>query len=558
MSIPSPELAELINKLLDETITDDERRRLVSILRDSESARDHYFDCVDVHLGVVELAEIEHGRRRAVDAEIPDLNELIGLAPSAEQTVPSNAPRLLNTILAVAATAAFASLWLSNRDNGEEQLARSEATSPAESEATASYIAEIGAVSMDVEWGANSADQEFLLRVRPGDRLDIEKGLVRLCYYSGAELILRGPCSFTSTGVESGTLHHGELTGRADNCTFALATPKAQVLDLGTAFGVAVDRSLNTDVCVFEGKVQLTASGENEVGAESLLMTRGMAARATGAGEIATDIAIDSERFARSIPLPPSLIETGRLSLVDVMNGYEQEGYRLAIGIAPDTGEAYQQSWLASHMAYPRQRRGVYHATNWHPMIDGVFIPASSGENAQIDSSGGVTNLPVNGARTSGPIWSRRQVSSDSKIVFHENFWGGLTLNRVLQRLRHCEWGMIGVHANAGITFDLQAIRKHYDRVPSRFVTKVANLDNSDQMASAETHEKRFVADFRLFVDGELRASRFGFGRTDGDMRIETQLDPSSRYLTIVTTDAGHYWYDQVALIDPVLELTEE
>lgn len=561
MTTPSPELDQLINKLLDATISEGERQRLGALLRDSESGRELYLDYVDVHLGVVEQSEFEHDRRRAMDSRVPDFNDLVATPGPQVPARPAvfTTWRLLASALTIAATVALAFVWLDRGGGDEATVARVESNGPSETQMLTSYVAEIGAVSSDVKWGEDSADQEFFLRVRPGDRLDIEEGLVRLSYYSGANLILRGPCSFTATGVESGTLHRGELTGRAENCTFALATPKAQVLDLGTEFGVTVDRLLNTDVCVFEGKVKLTAGQHDATDNKSLLMTVGMAARATSDGQIATNVEIDADRFARSIPLPPSLIETGRLSLVDVVNGYEKEGYRLAIGIAPDTGEAYQQSWLASHRAYPRQRRGVYHATNWHPMVDGVFIPAPSGINSQVDSSGGSTTLPNSGAKTSGPIWSRRRVSSDSKIVFHENFWGGLTLNRVLQRLQHCEWGMIGLHANVGITFDLKAIREQFGKTPARFVSQVTNLDNSDQHTAGDgTTEKRFVADFRLFVDGELRASRFGFGRTDGDMRIDTPLDPSDRFLTIVTTDAGHYWYDQVALIDPVLELTEE
>ncbi len=559
-----PNFDRLIDKLLDETLSEEEGARLASLLGEDAAARERYFEYVNVHLGVIERSEIE------AHSLVPTTEDSLGPEGSGEiesqdATTSAGHERRSNlgpwsfathSVLAVALAASLALVWLlpqiwSPDGRAEIPLANTIDTTPV------TYIAEIGAMSADVEWGPSTTTHEFLLRVRPGDRLELKRGLVNLTYFSGANIILRGPCTFTPTGPDSGELLAGELTGRVDDTTFSLTTPNAHVLDLGTEFGVAVDEIENTDVCVFEGKVKLTAGALTEESADTLMMTVGMAARATREGRIATDISIDADRFARSIPLPPSLTETGRLSLVDVMNGYEPQGYRLAIGIAPDTGEAYQQSWLAENRAYPRQRRGIYHATGWHPMVDGVFIPPRDGMKVQIDSLATTTTLPTNGAGTSGPIWSRRRVEDPQSIVFHENFWGGQTLNRVLQRLQACDWGMIGVHANAGITFDLDAIRNHYGEEPTRFQAIVANLDNSDQKQEiGETAEKRFVADFRLYVDGELRASRFKFGRTDGDMNINATIGGSDRFLTIVSTDAGHYWYDQVVLIDPVLELS--
>jgi hypothetical protein len=113
------------------------------------------------------------------------------------------------------------------------------------------------------------------------------------------------------------------------------------------------------------------------------------------------------------------------------------------------------------------------------------------------------------------------------------------------------------------VTFNLEAIRSHWQRSPAAFRAIVSNLDNSMQRMPEWAAQVRLTADLRVFVDGNLRASRLDFGRKDGEIEITTELKKEDRYLTIVCTDAaqnaeaGHDAYDHVVLIDPVLELLQ-
>lgn len=568
------ELESLLHKLFDNSpnseFDDTDAHALEELLDSSAEARRLYFDFVNVQLAMMERAEIDSHTTESVVDPSSQSCEIVGQSLLA----PRRSKRIWIGYVLAAAACLLVGVLLRGFLRQPEGLEREEVTAnteqalPTDRDALgvrpqngaivpSRYVAEISSESSDVEWGAGGSSREFLLRLRAGDRLELNQGLVRIDYFSGASLILKGPSVFLVTGYESGRLESGELTGEVTIGKFALTTPSAKVIDLGTAFGVSVDGVANTDVCVFDGEVSLSAEDESGSFSEPMLLTVGMSARATRQGRISTDVEIDLDRFARRMPLPPSVEMTGGLSLVDVVNGYDHHTFRLAAGIAPDTGQAYQQEWFAANEAYPRSRKGTYHVTNWHPMVDGVFIPESSGRSVQIDSAGRTVALVKNGANTSGPIWSRRRIDDPSRIVFHENFWGGATLERVLERLGACEWGMIGLHANVGITFDLNSIRSMYAENPIRFRTVIANLDNSDEHRPGKTDEKRFVADFRLLVDGKLRRSRLGFGRTDGDLFISIPLRDTDRFLTIVTTDAGHYWYDQVVLIDPLLEFAE-
>jgi hypothetical protein len=66
------------------------------------------------------------------------------------------------------------------------------------------------------------------------------------------------------------------------------------------------------------------------------------------------------------------------------------------------------------------------------------------------------------------------------------------------------------------------------------------------------------TVDFRVFVDGDLRFERLGFGRKDGDQLVSVPLASRDRFLTLVVTDDGDPRFDHLMLIDPVVKLQEE
>ena len=110
----------------------------------------------------------------------------------------------------------------------------------------------------------------------------------------------------------------------------------------------------------------------------------------------------------------------------------------------------------------------------------------------------------------------------------------------------------MGLHANVGITFDLNAVRKSRLREPGYFKAVVANLDST---LSEDSSAVESIADMRIFVDGKLRYSRLQFSRSDGDAEIHVVLSKEDRFLTIVTSgNASDPAFAHVVLIDPVLE----
>ena len=65
---------------------------------------------------------------------------------------------------------------------------------------------------------------------------------------------------------------------------------------------------------------------------------------------------------------------------------------------------------------------------------------------------------------------------------------------------------------------------------------------------------ENFIADFRVYVDGKLMDSRLRFGKDDGDKEVSVPLTEKDRFLTVVSTDCSFMSYDQVLMIDPILQ----
>ena len=98
-----------------------------------------------------------------------------------------------------------------------------------------------------------------------GDRFHVASGLMQITYGTGAKVILQGPCTYEIDSDRSGFLAVGRLTARVEkgsgiwdlgsgkahpsafslqpSALFAVRTPTAVVTDLGTEFGVEVEKS---------------------------------------------------------------------------------------------------------------------------------------------------------------------------------------------------------------------------------------------------------------------------------------------------------------------------
>ena len=99
-----------------------------------------------------------------------------------------------------------------------------------------------------------------------GDRFGIQSGLLEITYNTGAQVILEGPVTYEVESKNGGFMGGGKLTGKVTTDAargLTIRTPTATVTDLGTEFGVEVDKEKNCHVNTFVGvvKVSPTAHG---------------------------------------------------------------------------------------------------------------------------------------------------------------------------------------------------------------------------------------------------------------------------------------------------------
>ena len=94
--------------------------------------------------------------------------------------------------------------------------------------------------------------------------------------------------------------------------------------------------------------------------------------------------------------------------------------------------------------------------------------------------------------------------------------------------------GALFLHANKGVTFDLEAIRRAYsDYKLLRFRAAAGNTETASERG------RPVSADLWVLVDGQIRFRRRGINRSHGAYSVVVPLDANDRFLTLAATDGG-------------------
>ena len=218
------------------------------------------------------------------------------------------------------------------------------------------------------------------------------------------------------------------------------------------------------------------------------------------------------------------------LDLADMVGGGDGTGTgRARQGIDARTGKA--ESKPLGHLDKVVPNRFSKSESRF---IDGVFIPGGENGKAEIPvSSTGITIRGIPGADAkawdlirNGPVNSQ-----------HSPELGGINF-------ADGDNSLIGLHANAGLTFDLAAIREASGEGAMRFTALLGYFG-----AAGAYH-----ADAWVFVDGEKVAEFRGLKRAGGLQAVEIPLPVTARFLTLLSTDGGNgISHDQVGFGNPKL-----
>ncbi|MEM9348382.1 MAG: FecR domain-containing protein [Planctomycetota bacterium] len=125
----------------------------------------------------------------------------------------------------------------------------------------------------DAVWSTESAEGALApgSQLQAGRRLTLKKGFAEITTNRGAVAIVEAPATIELYDNENALrLHNGKLVGICETDTskgFLVHTPTLDVTDLGTRFGIVVDRAGSTLAKVFTGSITVKQVGKEADGA---------------------------------------------------------------------------------------------------------------------------------------------------------------------------------------------------------------------------------------------------------------------------------------------------
>lgn len=350
--------------------------------------------------------------------------------------------------------------------------------------------------------------------------LFLQTGLIEIVFDKGAKVLLEAPAAFRLESSDHMILHTGQLfalvSGNAKG--FAVDTPSSRVIDLGTEFGIRVEQNGTSDLHMFKGKAELTSSSGNE-DKQVLTLTAGQATRVDTNGQV-RDIPISEQAFVRNFYSRTEFVWRGqKLCLVDLAG----KGNGLGTGntnVFVDPKEGYKES------LYCYGKGNEYHRLISNPFIDGLFIP--DGNKRQIISSMG--DQFVDCPKTNRECYTNLGINPEQGVWATDMRTGLVKFDG--QDYGDQEHPCLVMHANLGITFDLNAVRAMCPDIKlSRFVSKIGIADFEE---SSDCN-----ADFWVLVDGQVRHSRRNVKQKGVLSSVSVEIEPTDRFLTLITTDGG-------------------
>ncbi len=248
-------------------------------------------------------------------------------------------------------------------------------------------------------------------------------------------------------------------------------------------------------------------------------------------------LGVSSDCDSNGVPDECDLLETIiLLDLGDMAVGGNGLGSGLpGAGITPRTGalvpaDAWGGSGTASAFVVTKGDNGAANL----PYVDGVFVP--NGQTV-VSSTGMAFSFPPTTGRNWDAIRNAVAVYDNDAVPPHA--WP-LRLTDDPEQDR----AGLGMHTNAGITFDLAAIRAAYPTRPVLAVVAMGGL-------SVEAAENPTAAvDAWVLVDGVLRWTQHFVGLQNTHAALVVPIGATDRFVTLATTDAGSMTADHAAFAD--------
>ncbi len=238
--------------------------------------------------------------------------------------------------------------------------------------------------------------------------LQLEVGIVRLDFANGAMVTLQGPARFEIISKEKTRLESGILTASIPQSAvgFEVITPAVDVVDLGTAFGVSVGADGETDVCVFEGEVEVSLTESADT---PQLVREGNAVRSRPKADSIDSVDYSTERYEDAWPVTSGVLQaTGLMKFVspgpDFVPGKYEDSERILV--FPERSHVLLESDLEVNVTDPGQYIRVRRQDK-HPVAGGQAVRSYL---LQLNPIGEFTRKEADGARVIGQITFDRPI----------------------------------------------------------------------------------------------------------------------------------------------------
>ena len=265
------DLKDLIDQSLNETIGEDDLRALEQRLLEDPVSRLYYLKSTNLHASL---------RRRFSVKQNP--GNILSFTNYFFTT--------RRVLLAVAASLVLFfgifSLWIPSRSVGE--------------------VAQVVGAYRD-----NGVAYEIGEAVEPGS-IFISRGLLRLDFSNGARVTLEGPAELEVFNESRIVLRRGLVTATIPESAvgFVVDTISAHVVDLGTSFGVSVGKGGQTEVCVFDGEVEVSSSKTSGAGKLTQLVREGEAVRTKVDSSVIDSVSYETAQFENAWPVNYGVLQT--------------------------------------------------------------------------------------------------------------------------------------------------------------------------------------------------------------------------------------------------------
>lgn len=261
---PPPQLLNILEALLEGTLTQCQREQLASILSTSQDAQRFFVEYLGLHATIQwQALELFEGVDSSTYASTEPML-VCQLPPEDDVAAPTNLRSWLGWSFAGLSLAC--SLLLAFRllapdhlpDLARQVVVSDEPQASRQPDDAVAAFAGVMRQSNSAQWAEGSRTSHTGRLLRSGD-YDLLSGVVVIDLFGGGIISATGPAKFTLNDGQSLTINSGNIKVSVpdENANLTVNTPAADLVHIGTEFVVSVGPDGTSDVVVLDGAIEV-------------------------------------------------------------------------------------------------------------------------------------------------------------------------------------------------------------------------------------------------------------------------------------------------------------